>query len=227
MKLTIIIPAYNEVSSIGKIVKKITRLKLGYSKEIIIVNDGSTDGTENVLKKFIKSDNLKIITNVNNLGKGKSILNALKQTSGNVVLIQDADLEYDPEDIPNLLRPFEDKKTSVVYGSRILRKNPTSNWMFDFGGKLLTLLTNIIYGTNITDEATGYKLFRSEVIKSLDLKSKGFEFCPEVTAKILKKGISIYEVPISYHPRPASEKKIKWWDGIFAIYYLIKYRFLN
>lgn len=227
MKLTIIIPAYNEVSSIEEVVKKIMRLKIDYSKEIIIVNDGSTDGTDKVLDKIIKSKDLKIITNVTNLGKGRSIVNALKQSTGDIVLIQDADLEYDPKDIPNLLRPFKDKKISVVYGSRILKNNPISNWMFNLGGKLLTFIANSIYGTNITDEATGYKLFRSKVLKSLDLKSKGFEFCPEVTAKISKKGINIFEVPISYNPRPTSEKKIKWWDGISAIYYLVKYRLFN
>ena len=227
MKLSIIIPAYNEATSVEKIINKIFMIKIPYSKEIIVVNDGSTDSTENILKRVQLSKKIFIINNDMNLGKGESINIALKKATGDIILIQDADLEYDPCDIPKLLKPFDDEKIKVVYGSRILKKNPISHWTFNIGGRILTLLTNLLYNASITDEATGYKLFRSQVIKNLKIKSSGFEFCPEVTAKILKTGIKITEVPINYNPRPISEKKIKWLDGFVAVYYLFKYRFFN
>lgn len=223
-KISIIIPSFNEAKTLPKILKKVLDLKLPFKKELIIVDDGSTDETPKVLKKSSKNKTIKIIINSENLGKGASIKKALKQAKGDIILIQDADLEYNPQDIPNLLEPFIRSNAKVVYGSRILRKNPGSHWTFSLGGRLLTIITNILYGTGITDEATGYKLFKREVINSLTLKSKGFEFCPEITAKVAKKGIKIFEVPISYNPRIISEKKIKWWDGFKAIYYLFKYR---
>lgn len=222
--VSIIIPSYNEAKTLPKIIEKLLLVKLNLLKELIIVNDGSTDETPEVIKKYSKNRNIKIIVNSRNLGKGASIKKALKQAKGSIILIQDADLEYNPQEIPALLKPFEQNDAMVVYGSRILKKNPESHWTFSLGGKLLTLITNILYGTGITDEATGYKLFKKEVIKNLSLKSKGFEFCPEITAKIAKQKIKIWEVPISYNPRNISEKKIKWWDGFKAIYYLFKYR---
>ena len=228
MKVSIIIPSFNEGLTLFEVVRKVLSVRLSdYSKEIIIVDDGSWDDTPKILKKLSKDKRIKLIINNKNLGKGASILKAFKIAQGDIIVIQDADLEYDPADIPKLLKPFQDKKVKVVYGSRVLGHNPVSHWTFNLGGRLITLITNLLYGTKITDEPTGYKVFRRNVLKDLNLNSKGFEFCPEVTAKIAKAGIRIIEVPISYRPRSVSEKKIKWYDGLAAIYYLIKYRFLD
>lgn len=224
-RISIIIPSYNEGPTLLNLVTKVLNVRLPIEKEIIIVDDGSTDQTKEILKKFSKSKKIKIINHKKNLGKGSAIINGLKIATGDLVLVQDADLEYNPHDIPNLLKPFKDKNIRVVYGSRILGNNPSSHWTFSLGGRLLTLITNVLFNTKITDEATGYKVFRKEVISKINLKSKGFEFCPEITAKVAKLNIKIHEVPISYNPRSVSEKKIKWWDGIEAIYYLFKYRF--
>lgn len=225
MKLSIIIPAFNEEKTLGAIVEKVQKLNLA-SSEIIVVDDGSTDETGKIVKK-LSGKNVTTLSHSKNEGKGKAIVDALKIVRGEIVLIQDADLEYDPSEIPKLLAPFSDKKVQVVYGSRKMQKNAISNQAFNLGGQLLTFFTNTIYGSNITDEATGYKLFRANVIKHMKLNAKGFEFCPEVTAKVLKQKIDIVEIPISYNPRPISEKKIKWWDGLWAIFYLIKYRFVD
>lgn len=224
--LSIIIPSFNEGKTLQEIVDRVWKIK-PQDKELIIVDDGSTDNTQEIIKKLTKSRNIKIVTNEKNLGKGASVVKALKIATGNIIIIQDADLEYDPADIPRIVNMFKDKKVKVVYGSRILGNNPVSHWTFNLGGRLVTQITNIMFGTNITDEPTGYKAFRASVLKSINLKSKGFEFCPEITAKIAKQKIKIHEVPISYKPRPISEKKIKWQDGIAAIFYLLKYRFVD
>lgn len=235
MKVSIIIPSFNEGRTLKQIVKKVLAVKIPHSKEVIVVNDGSTDETRKILSEFKisffdrKRDHFKfqILEHKQNKGKGTAIRTGLKHATGDIILTQDADLEYDPQDIPKLLLPLKDKKVNVVYGSRVLGKNPISHWTFNLGGRLVTFVTNLLYGTNITDEPTGYKVFRSKILKNLKLKSKGFEFCPEVTAKIAKKGMKIFEVPIKYNPRPISEKKIKWQDGFKAIYYLLKYRFTS
>ena len=227
MKLSIIVPAFNESKTLPTLISRLERVNLPHSKEIIIIDDGSTDKTKSILKKIDNKKNIIIITNYQNLGKGASIIKGLKRSSGDLIIIQDADLEYNPNEFKKLLKPFVDKKVQVVYGSRVLKKNPVSHWTFNLGGRTLTFLTNFLFKTNITDEPTGYKVFRSQLIKSLNLKSQGFEFCPEVTAKIARRKIKIYEIPISYHPRPVNEKKIKWLDGLAAIFYLIKYRFID
>lgn len=224
MKVTIIIPSYNEAETLPAIIKKVQAQKIPYEKEIIVIDDGSTDNTSKIASKL---KNIRLITNRKNLGKGASIKKALKISKGNLILIQDADLEYDPHDYPKMLEPFKDNKIKVVYGSRVLGNNPISHWTFNLGGRLVTKVTNILYGTKITDEPTGYKIFRKEVLKKIRLKSRGFEFCPEITAKIAKAGISIHEVPISYRPRLVAEKKIHWQDGVAALYYLFKYRFFD
>ncbi|MEK9146981.1 MAG: glycosyltransferase family 2 protein [Patescibacteria group bacterium] len=224
MKVSIIIPAYNEEKTLPVILKKVLSQVIPYEKEVIVVDDGSTDHTRELADKY---KNIKLITNRHNLGKGASVRRALKIATGDLILIQDADLEYSPSDYPKLLKPFGALNVKVVYGSRVLGINPISHWTFNLGGRLVTLITNILYGTKITDEPTGYKVFRKEILNKFHLKSKRFEFCPELTAKIAKAQISIVEVPIKYNPRPISQKKIKWHDGIAAIFYLAKYRFFD
>lgn len=222
MKTSIIIPVYNEERTIKKILDKILASLI--EKEVIVVNDGSNDKTSKILKKYERR--IKILTHRKNLGKGKAIRTALKHIKGKIVLIQDADLEYDPTDYPNLIKPIIEKKAKVVYGSRWLRKKKRKFSIFYFGTQFLTWTTNFLYKIKITDESCGYKVFDAKLLKSLSLKSDRFEFCPEVTAKLAKKGVQIIEVPIKYNPRSISEgKKIKWRDGIIAFFTLLKYRF--
>ncbi|MFH1894767.1 MAG: glycosyltransferase family 2 protein [Patescibacteria group bacterium] len=230
MILSIIIPVYNEKNTILKILNKIELvdiLNFVDKKEIIVVDDGSSDGTRDVLKKL--EDKYKIIYHVKNLGKGAAIRTGLKGISGDYVLIQDADLEYDPEDYKTLLACAKKNNAEVVYGSRRLnRENKFSHISYYIGGIFLNWVTRIISGTKITDESTCYKLFKKETIKSIPLRCQRFEFCPEVTVKIAKRGIKIYEVPINYYPRSKKEgKKIKWRDGVSAIWALIKYKFID
>lgn len=226
MKLSVLVPVYNEQATLNQIVKRI--LASPVDKEIIVVNDGSTDATPDMLKKLEADSHgsLKTLQHKTNQGKGAAIRTGLKAVRGEIVLIQDADLEYDPEDYPALLSPFQDNTVQVVYGSRNLKKNARSSFTFYWGGRLLSCVTNALYGSKITDEPTGYKVFRASLLKELKLDSSGFEFCPEVTAKILRRKIPIHEVPISYAPRGWAEgKKIQWQDGLKAIWVLIKYRF--
>ena len=226
MKLSVVIPAYNEKATLEEIVRRIQATPI--EKEIIIVDDGSTDGTNNLLENIAKpsSNSIRIIRHETNKGKGAAIIRGLEEVKGDLTIIQDADLEYDPNDYKTLLELFKNDHVQVVYGSRNLKKNDRSSFAFYWGGRLLSWITNIIYGSNVTDEATGYKVFRTSLLKDLDLKSTGFDFCPEVTAKILRRKIKIFEVPISYNPRLWHEgKKIRWIDGLIAIWVLVKYRF--
>lgn len=230
MTLSIIIPAYNEENTILEILKRIEAANLNnssFEKEIIIVDDGSTDGTRDILGKL--ESKYKIIYHSENQGKGAAIRTSLKYISGDYVIIQDADLEYDPQDYKKLLECAKKNNAQVVYGSRRLNpKNKFSHFSYYLGGTFLTWLTNILYGTKITDESTGYKLFKTETIKSLPLKCQRFEFCPEVTAKIIKRNIKIYEVPIQYYPRRIEEgKKVKWRDGLQALWVLVKNKFVD
>lgn len=227
MKLTIIIPSYNEAPTLPQIISKILKTLKNYQKELIVVDDGSTDNTAGVMLRFAGDKRIKFIINKKNLGKGASIIRALAIAKGDIIAVQDADLEYEPQDLPRLIDLFKDKNVKVVYGSRVLGKNPVSHWTFNLGGRFVTFITNLLFRTQITDEPTGYKLFRKDLLIRLKLKSKRFEFCPEVTAKLAKNNIKIHELPIHYHPRPVSEKKIKWYDGLAAIFYLIKYRLVD
>lgn len=227
MKISIIVPSYNEGKTLPIIVSKLLALNVGMDKEIIVIDDGSNDNTVKITQKLKSSSIVKVITNDKNLGKGASIQKALAIASGDIFITQDADLEYNPNDIKKLLKPFKNKKVKVVYGSRILQKNPVAHWTYYLGARLITVLTNTLYGLHITDEPTGYKAFRKGIFKHIKIKSRGFEFCPEITAKVAKLGINIVEVPINYKPRKPSEKKIKWHDGLWAIFYLIKYRFVD
>lgn len=228
-KLSIIIPVYNEKNTITKVLSKIDNLNFGETqKEVVIVDDCSTDGTRDILKGLI--DRYKIVCHEKNKGKGAAIRSGLFFVTGDWVTIQDADLEYDSNDLKSLLEKIKRPGVSVVYGSRRLHCNyfarRHSGHIFALGGIFLTWLTNLLYQTMITDEPTCYKMFRTDLLKSLDLKCQRFEFCPEVTAKIAKKGIKIHEVPINYYPRHKNEgKKINWKDGLEAIWTLLKNRF--
>lgn len=228
MTLSIIIPVYNEKNTILEIIRRIEEVNLGdiyFKKEIVIVDDKSTDGTRDILRKL--EDRYKIVYRSENGGKGAAIITGLENVLGDYVIIQDADLEYDPRDYKKMLECAVKNNAEVVYGSRRLgHQNKYSHLSFYLGGILLTWVTKILYGINITDESTCYKLFKTKLIKSLSLETKGFDFCPEVTAKVAKKRIKIYEVPINYYPRHKNEgKKIRWLDGIKAIFVLIKYKF--
>lgn len=225
MKLSVIIPVYNEKATLRQILDKV--IKVNVEKELIVVDDMSTDGSREILEGYSKMDNVKVVLHGKNQGKGAAIRSGIRHVTGDIVVIQDADLEYEPEDYLFLMKPIAEGKANVVYGSRELgTTNSHSYFSFYIGGKFLSWLTNILYGSRITDEPTCYKVFRGELLKSIDLKCERFEFCPEVTAKVLKRGEKIFELPIHYYPRTKNEgKKIKWRDGAEAIWTLIKYRF--
>lgn len=228
MNLSIIIPAYNEEATLAEIIQRVRAT--GRATEIIVVDDGSTDRTPQILAELAEAGQppLRVLHHQTNRGKGAAMRTGLAAVTGEVVLVQDADLEYDPADYPALLAPFADPGVEVVYGSRNLRRNPRSSFTFYWGGRLLSWIANGLTGARLTDEATGYKLFKTGLLRDLDLETDGFEFCPEVTTKLLRRGVPIHEVPISYHPRSWDEgKKIKWYDGLIAIWTMIKYRFLR
>lgn len=230
MKLSILMPVYNEAETLPEILQRIRAVELdGIEKEIIIVDDGSTDGSRQVLQTAAGADDVRVCFHAQNKGKGAAIRSALELVSGDIVLIQDADLEYDPREYPQLLQPILEGRAEVVYGSRFLG-GPRKAMLFwhMVGNKLLTFVTNILYDTILSDMETCYKVFRTEVIKPLPLRSRRFDFEPEVTAKVLKRGVRIYEVPISYTGREYHEgKKITWRDGFIALWTLIKYRFVD
>ncbi len=233
MKLSVIIPLYNEINNIKELLNRINKIDI--DKEIVIVDDGSTDGSREWLEE-LKEGNVKKAFHEKNQGKGMAIRTGIEHATGDIIIIQDADLEYDPEDYYELVKPIQEGKTQVVYGSRMLgniiknmkSKHSEAYHTYYYGGKILTLISNILYNAKITDEPTCYKVFKSDVLKNINLKCKGFEFCPEVTAKVKKKGYNIHEVPIKYNPRTINEgKKIKFKDGFEAVWTLIKYRFVN
>jgi len=230
--ISVIIPAYNEKDTILKIIALVKKVNL--SKEIIIIDDFSTDGTREILKN-IGDEEIKVIFHDKNYGKGHAIRTGINRVEGKIIVIQDADLEYDPQDYYTLVKPIMQGKTKVVYGTRFPRKKdkfwPFFHYFSIFNpyylaNKILTLTVDTLYWANITDEPTCYKVFDSTVLKSINLKCERFEFCPEVTAKVRKKGYKIYEVPIHYYPRSVEEgKKIKFKDAWEAIWTLIRYRF--
>jgi glycosyltransferase involved in cell wall biosynthesis len=223
VKVSVIIPCFNERATILEVVRRVKTVDLDL--EIIIVDDGSTDGTRDLIQG-LHGDRCRVILHDNNRGKGAAIRSALPFVTGDVIVVQDADLEYDPRDLPALMQPIATGRTSVVYGSRNLRLNVRSYSSFYWGGRLVSLFTTLLFGQRITDEPTGYKMLRTDLLRSLDLKSERFGFCPEVTAKLLRRGHEILEVPISYSPRGFAEgKKIRWTDGLEAMWLLFKYRF--
>ncbi len=221
--MSVIVPVYNEAAHVDDILQAIHASPV--KKEIIVVDDGSTDGTREKLQALNPVGDVTIVFHEKNCGKGAAIRTALAYARGEYVLIQDSDLEYDPQDYAALLRPLEEGKANVVYGVRPDR--PERGLRFFLGAKLLTHLTNFLYGAGIHDEATCYKVFRRSLIAQIDLRCHRFEFCPEVTAKLCRLGEKIAEVPISYHPRSAVEgKKIRHSDGWLAIWTLLRYRFI-
>ncbi len=227
MKLTVLIPVYNEINTIEEILQRVEAQKL--ADEILLVDDGSTDGTREILKTLDKKGSVRVILREENQGKGAAVRTGLDHAQGDIILIQDADLEYDPRDYPVLLKPIQEGLADVVYGSRFLG-GPRRTAMFwhMIANKLLTFMTNILYDTILSDMETGYKVFRRSVIEGMPLHAKRFEFEPEFTAKILKRKYRIYEVPISFAPRDYNEgKKIGLKDAFEAFWALLKYRFVD
>ena len=227
--ITVIIPCYNEIKTISIIIDKVYKQKL--KKQIIVVDDFSTDGTREILKKKLKKKIDKIIFHNRNYGKGAAINSAKKFVKGNIIIIQDADLEYSPKDFNKLVKPIKEKEYKVVYGSRVLGKNRYFENEFSsifrvFAKHILTIISNILNNQNLTDAHTCYKVFDTKIFKKIKLKEKGFSFCPEVTTKISLLNEKIKEVPISYKGRDYSEgKKINFKDGFIALKTLLKYRF--
>jgi glycosyltransferase involved in cell wall biosynthesis len=227
MDLSVIIPIYNEAKTIRTILDRVLATGLAY--EIILVDDGSTDGTRDLLTEWDNSQRIHVITQEKNQGKGAAVRVGIAAATGDVILIQDADLEYDPRDYPVLLKPIQENLADVVYGSRFLG-GPRRAVMFwhMIANKLLTFSTNLLYNTILSDMETGYKVFRSDVLKGVKLRTNRFDFEPEFTAKILKRKVRVYEVPISFNPRNYSDgKKITIKDAFSAAWALLKYRFVD
>jgi len=238
MKLSVIIPAYNEEKTIAELISTVKKVDLGtIEKEIIVVDDGSKDKTREILRT---TKDIKFIEHEKNLGKGGAVKTGINNSTGDIIIIQDADLEYNPHEYLLCIQPIIEKKTNVVYGSRFLsqkqkknnlnffKKHENAYRMAYFGGRLLTALANILYRANITDEATCYKTFDAQFLKSIKINGNRFEWEPEILAKVRKRKERIIEVPISYNPRTFEQgKKINWKDGLHAIWTLIKYRFVD
>ena len=235
--ISIVIPVYNEVRFLEALLSKVNAVDFcGLKKEIIMVDDGSTDGTLEILKRLEQEKDAsgnpryKILYHAKNQGKGAALRTAIGHSTGDIVAIQDADLEYDPKDYPELIQLLVEGKADVVYGSRLTAGKPVRafNVLHYFGNKLLTFLTNILYNTTLTDMETCYKAFKGDMIRKVKIRSDRFDFEPEITAKVLKQGCRLFEAPISYSGRNFDEgKKITWVDGLWAVWTLVKYRFVD
>ncbi len=234
MKLSVLIPVYNEERTLDEIVRRVCAVKM--PKQIILVDDGSKDRSREILTRLDEENRrggdplneIKIIFQPENQGKGAALKTAIAHATGDVLLIQDADLEYDPKDYPNLLQPIQDGVADVVYGTRFAGGGAHRVLFFwhSMGNRILTLLSNMLTNLNLSDMEVGYKVFRAEALKGIELQSKRFGFEPEITVKLAKKGCRFYEVPIAYHGRTYLEgKKITWKDGLAALYYMIRFRF--
>ena len=236
MKLTVVIPAYNEIASIAEVTRRVLEAPVDLPKEVIIVDDYSTDGTREFLRDLLKRDVgrddtsvVKVYLHPKNLGKGAAIRTAVAQATGEIVLIQDADLEYDPQDYPALLKPILDGRADVVFGNRFHGGSHRVLYFWHaMANRVLTTLCNMVVNLNLTDMEVGYKVFRAEVLQQIAIQSNRFGFEPEITVKVAKLGYRIYEVPISYHGRTYAEgKKIGWRDGVAAFLHIIRYRFFD
>ncbi len=227
MKLSIVMPVYNEAAFIREIINRVLAVDL--DKELIIVDDGSTDGTQEVLGG-LEDERVRVIYHSRNMGKGAALRTGFRECRGNLVVVQDADLEYDPAELPMLMDPIERGVADVVYGSRLSGGKPQRVHLFwhKVGNSFLTLVTNILFNTTLTDMETCYKMFRADVLRDIRIRSNDFTVEPELTAKVLKKKCRIYEMPISYYGRSYSEgKKISWKHGLGALWALFKYRFID
>lgn len=228
--VSIIIPIYNERQHIEQILERVFSVDIGpnVQKEVIVVDDGSSDGSMELLTDLTQRFQFKLHKAMLNFGKGIAVRTGLKYAQGDIILIQDGDLEYNPTEYPRLVNPIIEGMADVVYGSRFFTRPQGMKVRNYLANRFLTFLANLLYGTKISDEATAYKVFRREIFDQIDLKCRRFEFCPEVTAKISKLGYRIYEVPISYQGRNILEgKKIRFRDGVEAVWALLKYRFIR
>lgn len=231
-KLSILIPVYNEEKTLVQVLEMVSQAdSAGLEKELVVVDDGSSDGTREILASLDATKyGAKIYYHDKNQGKGAALRTGQGYATGDIIMIQDADLEYSPNEYPQLLKPILEGRADVVYGSRLStnKNNEAFKFTHYFGNKFLSLLTNILYGCSLTDMETCYKVFKADIFKKVQIKSSRFEFEPEITAKVLKQGVRIYELPISYFGRDYSEgKKITWKDGFGAIWALLKYRFTD
>ena len=223
--LTVIMPVFNERSTVAEVVRRMRAVELPFPLQVIVVDDGSSDGSDKVLRA-IEDSTIRVLRHERNQGKGAAIRTGLVEARGDLLLIQDADLEYDPQDWPKLLRPILDGKARVVYGSRFTGERKNMLPLHWFGNRLLSLVTNVLYSSTLSDMETCYKLFDAQVLEGITIVSNRFDFEPEITAKVLRRGHRIYEVPISYAGRePEEGKKITWRDGISALWALLKFRF--
>jgi len=225
-KLSVIIPVFNEKKTVEELIGRVQAVKIPIEREIIAVDDGSTDGTRDILAR-LKEEGILVVLHEKNQGKGAAIRTGIQHASGDFVVIQDADLEYDPEDYPELLKPLLDGRADVVYGSRFIGGGAHRIHLFwhYLANKFFTLMTNVLFNVNLTDMGVCYKVFRSSVIKSIPLRENGFGFEPEVTAKICKRRMRLYEVPVSYAGRTYEEgKKIRFTDSFAYLYCLLRYR---
>ena len=227
MRLSVIIPIYNEIHTLEEIISRVKKTNL--ADEIILVDDGSIDGTRDLVENYKGQEGFVVVMHEKNQGKGAAVRSGFEVAEGDIFLIQDADLEYDPREYPNLLKPIEEGLADVVYGSRFLgASRRVAMFWHMIANKLLTLFTNVLYDTILTDMETGYKVFKREVVADMPLHAKRFEFEPEFTAKILKRKYRIFEIPITFNPRDYEEgKKIGLADAFEAIWALVKYRFVD
>ena len=229
MRLSIIMPVYNERETLREILRQVRAVELpDIEKEIIVIDDGSTDGSRDILNDEAQAGDLVVLYHEQNRGKGAAVRTGIEHASGDIIIIQDADLEYDPRDYEKLIQPIIEGRVTVVYGSRFLGPRKAMLFWHMLGNKLLTLTTNILYNTILSDMETCYKCFRADVVKDIPLRARRFELEPEITAKVLKRGHRIFEVPISYYGREYHEgKKISWRDAPLAFWTLLKYRFVD